>query len=125
MKNLIENIRSYIPFEDKELQIIESLFKTVKVRNGECILAEGQICKNIYYVNSGCFKACYINDGKENVLDFFLEDHWFVELGSFINESPTSFFIEAIEDSDLYSLSKEKFEELIEIIIGNIFIGDY
>ena len=46
------------------------------------------------------------------MLDFFIEDDWFVELGSFINESPSHFYIEAIENSELFCLSKDKFVEL-------------
>lgn len=72
----------------------------------------GKFCKKIYFLNSGCFKVYYTANGKENVLDFFVEDDWFVELGSFINETPSPFFIEAVEDSNLYSLSKEKFQKL-------------
>ena len=112
MKNLLENLKLYAPFEDKDLQVIESYFRKEKVSKNHCVLTQGQICKKIYFVRSGCFKAYYIADGKENVLDFFIEDDWFVELGSFINESPSHFYIEAIESSDLYCLSKDKFEEL-------------
>jgi CRP/FNR family transcriptional regulator len=71
-------------------------------------LTGGKICKRIYFLKSDCFKVYYIANGKENVLDFFVEDDWFVELGSFINETPSPFFIEAVEDSNLYALSKVK-----------------
>jgi CRP-like cAMP-binding protein len=112
MNNLFENLKLLAPFEDNDLQILKSCFILEKINKGDCVLREGQICKKIYYINSGCFKAYYIADGKENVLEFFIEDDWFVELSSFINEIPSPFYIEAIENSEIYYLSKEKFEVL-------------
>lgn len=112
MENLLANLKLFVPFEDTELHLIESYFRSENVNKSSCVLNEGQVCKKIYYVNSGCFKAYYISDGKENVLDFFLENQWFVELGSFINETPSPFYIEAIENSEIYCLSKSNFEKL-------------
>lgn len=112
MENLLANLKLFVPFVDTELHLIESYFRSEKANKNSCVLREGQVCKKIYYVNSGCFKAYYIFDGKENVLDFFVENQWFVELGSFINETPSPFYIEAIEDSEIFSLSKDKFVEL-------------
>jgi CRP-like cAMP-binding protein len=112
LKNLLKNLKLISPFEDSDLQLIESFFRLENVNKSHCILTGGKICKRIYFLKSDCFKVYYIANGKENVLDFFVEDDWFVELGSFINETPSPFFIEAVEDSNLYALSKEKFQKL-------------
>lgn len=112
MENLLANLKLSVPFEDKELNLIGSYFRYEKIDKNSCVLREDQVCKKIYYISSGCFKAYYMSNGKENVLDFFVENQWFVELGSFINETPSPFFIEAVEDSKIYSLSKDKFEKL-------------
>jgi len=112
MEKLLANLKLHTSFENKDLQDIESYFFSERVSKGHCLLKEGQVCKKIYFVSSGCFKTYTIVDGKENVLDFFVEGDWFVELSSFVNKSPSPFYIEAIENSEFFYVLKDDFEEL-------------
>jgi CRP-like cAMP-binding protein len=50
---------------------------TKKVNKKDYLLKEGEICKDIFYVQKGLLRVYIINDGKE-------VNTWFVKEGDFI-----------------------------------------
>ena len=54
------------------------------------------------FVASGCLRTYTIdNKGKEHILQFSPEDWWTGDMNSMVNDSPSQFFIDAIEDSEV------------------------
>ncbi|HNH31882.1 MAG TPA: Crp/Fnr family transcriptional regulator, partial [bacterium] len=65
----------------------------------------------------GCFKVCYSDDtGTEFIVKFALENWWVVDLESFINQTPSFFYIQAIEDSKVLQLSRSNYDKLLRKI---------
>jgi len=111
MKALIENLKLFSQFSDAEFESLTPFFRKEVVLKNEYILQGGEVSKRIYFVKKGCLKVYFIAGNKENVLDFFMENDWFVELNSFINKTPSPYFIQAIESCEVYSISKINFEK--------------
>lgn len=101
---------------------VNKLAKLVNVVKGEILLNQGEISRKGYFIKSGCLKS-YVLDhaGKEHILQFAPESWLITDLDSFTNEIPSLLTIEAIEDSEIYVLSKSDFKnfenlEKIELI---------
>lgn len=91
---------------------VNKLTKLVNVVKGEILLYQGEISRKGYFIKSGCLKS-YVLDhaGKEHILQFAPESWLITDLDSFTNEIPSLLTIEAIEDSEIYVLSKSDFKD--------------
>lgn len=80
---------------------------------GDYLLHEGEINSNAYFVESGLLRQFSIDDkGKEHILQFAPEN-WFVanRESEFLNK-PSSYFIQAIEDSTVLIVERDIVEKL-------------
>ncbi|NUM79810.1 Crp/Fnr family transcriptional regulator, partial [bacterium] len=83
------------------------------VRKKDFLLMNGDICRYDYFVTSGCLKVCYTDEnGSEFIVKFALENWWVVDLDSFLNGTPSLFYIQAIEDSEVLQISKKNYDAL-------------
>ena len=54
-----ELARKYSTMTHDELDILESILVPKKYAKGEIILKEGEICRNIYYIDKGLLRQFY------------------------------------------------------------------
>ena len=105
-----ELARRYSTMTHDELDALESILVPMKFAKGEMILKEGDICKNIYFIDHGLIRQYYHKKGKE-VTEHLGEDHTiFMCIESLFMEQPTHLQIMAIEPTYLYCLPKAKLE---------------
>jgi len=98
--------------EEETKRILDS-FRAVTVKAKEHIVSQGEICKQIGYVNKGCFSYYQLlENGKKSIIHFAFEDWWTGDLQSFLNRQPASTYWQAIEDSELICISRNEFETL-------------
>ncbi len=76
------------------------------------LLNEGEIANQVFYIKKGCLREWFNKDGKDITFQFFLEGQAVASIDSFISNQPSMYTIESIEPSTIFSLSKEKFEQL-------------
>jgi CRP-like cAMP-binding protein len=85
------------------------------VRKKEHYLQAGGISRATAYVNSGCLRQYVIDEhAKEIIIQFALEDWWIGDLESFHYETPSQFYIQALEESELLLLSRNDFLKVCE-----------
>lgn len=109
-----QNVNKCTLFSNEELNIFNDLLKLKKVKKKEFILREGEICTYESYIVKGCFRSFYIDiDGNEVVLQFGIEDWWMGDISSFQNQTPSPFYIQALEDSEILTLTLESKEKLL------------
>jgi CRP-like cAMP-binding protein len=105
-----------------------NIFETGKIKSitkGSILLRQGEICKFGCKVIKGCLKSYLVDrSGKEHIIQFAPEGWIITDMESLFNQSPSSIFIEAIEDTELHWIqsdmvqtweSAEKEELLIQI----------
>ena len=102
---------------DQSLNEITSHFKPLKTKRNEVLCSEGQICKNFYFINSGCLRMYEIDDkGNESTAYFALEDQIMSAITSFVLQQPSRDFLVSIEPSDLLVISRDSFSKLLETV---------
>ena len=106
----LAKLRQQAEFSDAELAEFLQVWQVRKVAKKEHYLRAGDVCRVTAYVNQGCFRRYEIGENnKEVILNFALEDWWIGDLESFWNQTPGRFYIQALEDSELLTLSREEF----------------
>uniref|UniRef100_A0AB33J335 Crp/Fnr family transcriptional regulator n=1 Tax=Prevotella sp. GTC17254 TaxID=3236794 RepID=A0AB33J335_9BACT len=107
-----ELARKYSTMTHDELDILESILVPMKFAKNEVILKEGDVCRNIYYVDRGLIRQFYFKNGKE-VTEHLGEDRTiFMCIESLFREEPSKLQVEAIEPTIIYALPKHRLEEV-------------
>ena len=107
-----ELARRYSTMTHDELAVLESILVPIKYAKGEIALSEGEICKNLLYIDKGLMRQFYFKHGKE-VTEHLAQDHTIVMcIESLFKEEPTKLQIEAIEPTVVYALPKAELEKV-------------
>ncbi|PXY42915.1 Crp/Fnr family transcriptional regulator [Flavobacterium hydrophilum] len=111
---LLSHIQKFISLEPFEIEILESGLGITKIKKKQHVLQEGQICNTMYFITKGCFRQYIINNkGTEQTLQFGVESWWITDYLSFHNQTPSHFYIQAVENSEIIAIEKLFLESLL------------
>jgi CRP-like cAMP-binding protein len=118
--DMFHKLRAYFErqshFTEEEYAAMQSLFLPGTFKKGEFLLREGEIAKSGAFVTSGCLRSYTVDDkGKEHILQFSPDNWWTGNLDSYRNGTPSAYFIDAIEDTQVLLLDASSFQKLMEI----------
>lgn len=114
-QNIIKNLSRFITLTSEEEKIYEELLTLQKFPKKTHLLREGEICQFEGFIKEGCVRTYYLDEnGFEVTLLFAVEDWWITDIASFNSQQPSRIFIEALEDTEVYLLTPEKKEILME-----------
>lgn len=109
------HIEKRVHLTDEEFNICTKYFVSKKLKKHQFLLNEGDVCRYIGFVNSGCLREYKIdNKGTEHILQFAIEDWWVSDLNSFLSGLPATYNIDALQDSEVLLLEKSAREELLD-----------
>lgn len=111
--NLIKHIRRYVDLDELEIQMLLKYIKPIQLKKKEFLLEEGQICKGNYFVEKGCLRMFFINDkNAEQITQFALETWWLADYFSLADNTPSAYYIQAIEKSEVLSIDARVQDDL-------------
>ena len=84
-----------------------------KVKKGEFIIEEGEICDKLYYIEKGLIRIYRIEGDKEITTWFTKEGDFVTTVNSFHFGLPSKEYFEAIEDSVIYYINKKSYLYLV------------
>jgi CRP-like cAMP-binding protein len=84
------------------------------IKKGQQLLSLGEICKRVWFIEKGLFKSYRINRGQKEITWFMKEENVMHSPKSFYSGTPSKHVIEALEDSELFSISKSQLEEIYQ-----------
>jgi CRP-like cAMP-binding protein len=90
------------------------LFKSLKIPAKTILLREGEISKKAYYIEKGCLRLWFNQQGKEVTFQFFFEGAGVSSVESFRSNRPSLFTIETIEPCTIHSISKKDFQSILK-----------
>ncbi|MEL6255474.1 MAG: Crp/Fnr family transcriptional regulator [Bacteroidota bacterium] len=112
MDRLRDTIQSYASVEPNDLDYALTLFKKVEAKKGDFLLKEGQIARKSYFVDDGCLCLYSLRKGQKQVIEFFTEGHFCVDLLNYLERRPTNTNIWATEDTTAYAIDMDDNEKL-------------
>jgi len=115
-------IENYTSLPDNDWKEISACFEKRIVEKDEILLAEGKICRHLYFVESGLLRYFILKDGND-ITKFFTESPYcFTSQASFTAEKPATENIQAIEKSIIWQTTLKQANALLELKSWNTFV---
>ncbi|GAA4318364.1 Crp/Fnr family transcriptional regulator [Compostibacter hankyongensis] len=116
---LTDHIRRYIDLREEEIAPLLSYFKPLIIKRKTNILEEGKICKTNYFIASGCLRMFFVNrKGAEQITQLAIEGWWLSDYMSLSRQTPSSFYIQAVENCRLMALDQSSEKALLKAFPG-------
>lgn len=111
---ILKNVSRHIQLDEKEKAFFISILQSRKLKRKEFLLKPGEISKTENFINKGCLRTYTVDaNGFEHILMFAIEDWWTGDLHSFLTQSPATYFVEALEETEVIQYTKEDLERLL------------
>jgi CRP-like cAMP-binding protein len=88
--------------------------KRLEVPAKTILLSEGKKSQNYIFIEKGCVRLFFNNNGQDKTVQFFFENEGLTSFESFINNVPSQYTIETIEPSVIYLLPKKYLIQLVD-----------
>ena len=112
--NLFQHIGKFIDLTSDDELVINKYINILQVKKKEFLLHEGKVCNDLYFVENGCLRMFFINKkASEQITQFALDSWWLSDYMSFINNTPSGYYIQSIEKSVIYTINKQNFDKLL------------
>lgn len=112
-KPLLDQIRRYVPLTKEEDAKIASRFAVRSLRKNELLIQPGTICQHEHYVSSGTLRSFHTDEaGNEHTFQFAIDDWWITDLESFINNTPSDTYVQALEPTRVLQITKHDLDNL-------------
>ncbi len=113
-------LERYVQLNSVEWEVFKRLGKVRRFSKGEVIHRAGEVCRSVYFVNSGLLRAYIINErGQDYTWHIFFNNDkaiqsnlLVVDYESFIHATPSKMSIEVLEDCELIEFSKRSVDFL-------------
>lgn len=114
-ENIINNVKRYVSLNENDEKQFISIIRTTYVKRRQFIVQPNFICSHQTYVLKGAFRSYFVNDeGIDHTIQFAIEDWFISDFNSYINQTPASLFVEALEDSIVQQIAYEDVEKLCD-----------
>ncbi|MBZ4188427.1 Crp/Fnr family transcriptional regulator [Niabella sp. 3A5MI-3] len=90
------------------------LFKRLELPARKILLREGQVSKTAYFIEKGCLRIWFNNNGKDITFQFFFEGEGVSSVESFRTNQPSLFNLESIEPCIVHHISREDFQSILD-----------
>ena len=107
-----ELARRFSTMTHEELDVLESILVPRKYAKNEMILREGEVCRDIFYLDRGLIRQFYFKKGKELTEHLGIDHSIFMCIESLFREEPTKLQVQALEPSYVFALPKADLERV-------------
>ena len=116
-KPLLDYLRKHVSLTEQEEKLLLSRASYRKFLKGQFVVQQGDVCKYESFVVSGCMKTFYQdNEGHEHIVMFAIENWWASDFESLITNTPATYSIQCLENTELIQFTYENRELLYEEI---------
>jgi CRP/FNR family transcriptional regulator, anaerobic regulatory protein len=99
-----------------DLKTIVSFFELNVIKKGAFLLKSGKRCDKLSFVQSGFLRMFAATDDKEVTQWISTKGSFSTDLSSFIFETPSRWTIQALVDTELYTITKEDYKKIGQLI---------
>jgi CRP-like cAMP-binding protein len=96
-----------------ERDVITAAFHQKRMRKRQYFLQEGDVCKYMGFIVKGSARMFTVDDkGHEHIIRFGMESWWMSDHESLINLTPSPYYIQMLEDTELLTITFPTAREL-------------
>ena len=117
--SLIQYFNSYLskPLSRDEIVLIQRFFISKKLKKGQYFLQEGEVCQYKAFIIKGAMRQYRVGGEREEyIIKLFIENWWASDRESMMNNTPSIYFIDAWEDSEILLVTKSDLIYLVDNI---------
>jgi CRP-like cAMP-binding protein len=114
-------IEKYTVVPNSEWELIAPCFTKRTIAKDEILLAEGKICKHLYFIESGLLHFYITKEGNDITKFFTIAPYFFTSQASFNTEKPATENIQALEPSVIWQISFQQTNKLFALKSWNVF----
>lgn len=114
LETLKNTIRSYADVSDADMKYGLQFYRKETFKKGEFLLEPDQYSTNFYFMQKGCVSYYTIENGVTQVMEFFTEGYFFTDLYAYIQETPSYSYLQALEDCEIYAISKSDVQKVFD-----------
>ena len=116
-KPILDYVSRFIALSPEEERYFVSILKRRKYLKRQFIVQAGDECKYETYVVKGCLRAYFVDpNGTLHIIQFAIENWWISDMASLTMGGPSTFNIDALEDTEVIQIEREKFNEMFDKI---------
>jgi CRP-like cAMP-binding protein len=118
-ESLLQYIQNHssLPLSQAEIETIKNSFIPKKLRKRQYFLQEGNVCKYGGFIVKGAMRQYSIDDkGAEHIVQLYIENYWASDRESAIMLTPSKYYIEAWEDTELLVITRAEMLDLMQKI---------
>ncbi len=105
--------RKLLPgLREEDWNVIQEKFTVQKLKKGEFLIRNGEICRQVNFINKGLLRMFYMIDGREICTGFINENEYISQYDSFLTKQPSTGNIDALEDCELINLSYDDMQAI-------------
>ncbi len=113
-ERFLEFLKQYGPLPENCKDELVARLRTKTVKKNDQLLTPGNVGDQLFFVNSGCLRLFYLANGVDITVWFSFENTSAIELSSFLSGTPSAYYLEAIEDSEVLTLPKQELTQLYQ-----------
>lgn len=111
--SLLSQVPFFSELDENALQLVLSKSRTLKFKKGVIVMSEGETGESLYLINSGRIKI-FVSDEEGNEMTLFIEGPGsYIGEISLLDDAPRTASAVTIEKTEVISISKKAFIELI------------
>ena len=104
----LELSRQTVSISKEALEKLASVLVRTEIKKGQNFLDEGDVCKQIGFVQKGLVRQYYYPDKKEFTEHFSCEGDVFICIESFLRQVSSRLIVEALENTVIYGLPHDE-----------------
>lgn len=111
------------PLTKRELRFLEEQFVYREVPKKFTLVREGQVARELYFINQGCLRFYYNREGDEVTGFIFTEGLFATALDSFLQQEPSHQIVETLEDCELLVIGYDDLQRLYDYSVNFQIFG--
>ena len=112
---LFKAINEKVNLTEDEQETCKAFFTPKKLRKKQYLLQQDDVCKYTAFVEKGVLRSYTLDEkGYEHIVQFALEGWWVSDIYSFLTAEPSIYNIDALEDSEVFLLTRSSNEAMLE-----------
>lgn len=97
MNDFIKFLGKMSTLRNEAIKDLNAVISEESFRKGDYLLQQGEVCRQLYYLQSGLVKLYFYKEDKEFIMRFFPENSFFTGLDSYLTQTSSSYSIQALE----------------------------
>lgn len=114
MNFCIDIANEYYKLDEEVREEMSGMFRLLFFRKHEFILKQGDVCGGIYFISKGCCRTFLLKEKKDITTAFRVENNIVCSVNSYLTQTPSEEYIQAIEDTECYFLQYKDIRALLE-----------